>query len=58
MFSSESEGFLFAKEVNKNNRKAGGLLKSMMITIITSTQDQTSHLEEVWEKLIKPKHNT
>ena len=29
----------------------------MMIIIITSTQDQTSHLEGVREKLIKPKHN-
>ena len=29
-----------------------------MITIIASTQDQTSHFEGVREKLIKPKHNT
>ena len=29
----------------------------MMITIITSTQDQTSHLKGIREILIKPKHN-
>ena len=28
-----------------------------MITIIISNQDQTSHLEGVREKLIKPQHN-
>ena len=47
IFSSESEGFLYAKGINKNYRKAEGLLKSKIVTIITSTQDQKSHLEGV-----------
>ena len=41
IFSSERKGFLFAKGVNKTTKKTEDLLKSIMITIITSTQDHT-----------------